>query len=73
MASRLEAATKQYGVPILISEALYSIMTPEICSLQREIDRVTVKGSNQPIRLYTVDMDTENLEPKVGKFIYFYS
>ena len=48
-------------------------MTPEICSLQREIDRVTVKGSNQPIRLYTVDMDTENLEPKVGKFIYFYT
>ena len=39
-----------------------------MASLCREIDRVTVKGSNLPIRLYTVDMDYENLEPKVGKY-----
>lgn len=29
MASRLEAATKQYGVPILISDSLYEHFSPD--------------------------------------------
>jgi class 3 adenylate cyclase len=45
MASRLEAATKQYGVPLLISGALHDIFTDDIKLLCREIDTVTVKGS----------------------------
>lgn len=45
MASRLEAATKQYGVPLLVSGAFYSVLTKEVQELCREIDRVTVKGS----------------------------
>jgi len=49
MASRLEAATKQYGVPILISGALYQIASHETKKQLRLIDRVTVKGSIQPI------------------------
>ena len=68
MASRLEAATKQYGVPLLLSEALHSLLTEDVKTLCREVDRVTVKGSNQPIRLYTVDIDCDGLEPKEGKF-----
>ena len=30
MAARLEAATKQYGVPILISSHLYQLFTDEM-------------------------------------------
>ncbi len=45
IASRLECATKQYGVPILISGELQSIMSPKIKAFTREVDRVTVKGS----------------------------
>nr|CAC81658.1 adenylyl cyclase [Tetrahymena pyriformis]CAD36506.3 adenylyl cyclase [Tetrahymena pyriformis] len=64
MAARLEAATKQYGVPLLISSDLQAYFSPEMKSFTRYIDRVTVKGSIRPIGLYTVDMDVENLPPK---------
>ena len=61
MAARLEAATKQFGVPILISGVLYNICTPETRRHLRHIDRVTVKGSIQPIDLYTCDVDYNRL------------
>lgn len=64
MAARLEAATKQYGVPLLISSDLQNYFSPEMKSYARYIDRVTVKGSIRPIGLYTVDMDVENLPQK---------
>ncbi len=54
MASRLEAATKQYGVPILISGALYKIASQETKKQLRHIDRVTVKGSVQPIGICSI-------------------
>lgn len=62
MASRLEAATKQYGVALLISGALYEVLTDEIKVICREIDTVTVKGSIQPVKLFTVDINFENLQ-----------
>ena len=71
MASRLEAATKQYGVPLLISGVLYDIFSTEIKFICREIDKVTVKGSLQPMRLYTVDLDFDNLEEKADRFQNF--
>ena len=57
MASRLEAATRQYGVDLLISEDVYDLLTPELKPFCRLIDRVTVKGSAKPIKLYTVDLN----------------
>ncbi|KAH7331499.1 hypothetical protein KP509_20G036800 [Ceratopteris richardii] len=57
MASRLEAATKQYGVVLLLSETVVSNLTKS--SLQdncRRLDRITVKGSMEPMILYTYDM-----------------
>jgi class 3 adenylate cyclase len=45
MASRLEAATRQFGVDFLLSEDLYELLTPEMKEYCRNIDRVTVKGS----------------------------
>jgi len=30
MSARLEAATKQYGVPLLISGDMYEVFSPEI-------------------------------------------
>ena len=49
MASRLEAATKQFGVPILVSGQLIEAMTPRMRTYFRQIDRVTVKGSVEPL------------------------
>lgn len=68
MASRLEAATKQYGVALLISGALHDIFSEPIKKLCREVDTVTVKGSIFPIRLFTVDINFESLEEKKDRF-----
>mmetsp|Transcript_6512 Transcript_6512/g.5800 ORF Transcript_6512/g.5800 Transcript_6512/m.5800 type:complete len:136 (+) Transcript_6512:800-1207(+) len=57
MASRLEAATKQFGVPMLISGQLYEVMTNRAQTYLRKIDVVTVKGSDVPLELYTCDVE----------------
>lgn len=54
-------------MPILISSALYDNLTAEMKAFCRNIDRVTVKGSNQPIGLYTVDLDINNISPPSDK------
>ena len=61
MASRLEAATKQFGTEILISGALRDILSNDFQKILREIDTVTVKGSIQPVRLFIVDVCIDNL------------
>ena len=61
LASRLEAATRQFGVPMLFSGQLYDILSPEMRKLTRQIDCVLVKGSKVPIRLYTIDVDLTNV------------
>lgn len=55
MAARLEAATKQYGVPILLSESFVSLLSPQKQQLCRAIDTVMVKGSRVPTTLYTIN------------------
>merc|ERR1712070_1325683 len=62
MAARLEAATKQYGVMLLLSGDLIDVCSPQMQTYCRQIDRVTVKGSEHPMPLYTVDVDPELLE-----------
>lgn len=61
LAARLEAATKQYGVPLLISHNLEACCSAGMRTLTRKIDIVTVKGSRQPMGLFTIDVDTERL------------
>ena len=63
MASRLEAATKQFGVHILISSVLYEICSQVTKSKLRRVDKVTVKGSKLPIELYTCDINPSLLKP----------
>mmetsp|Transcript_10302 Transcript_10302/g.16085 ORF Transcript_10302/g.16085 Transcript_10302/m.16085 type:complete len:327 (-) Transcript_10302:137-1117(-) len=58
LASRLEAATKQYGVMILLSEDMVALLSQSAQELLRMIDRVTVKGSIKPMELYTYDVPT---------------
>ena len=70
MASRLEAATRQFGVPILVSGMLVEIMSARTLSYLRQIDVVTVKGSIKPVELWTCDMDLnllENEQPRKTK------
>lgn len=62
LASRLEAATKQYGVNLLFSETLFDNLSNDVQKISRKIDKVTLKGSNLPLSLYTIDFDTNNLK-----------
>lgn len=63
MAARLEAATGQFETPFLLSGHLRDILSYPMQEIVREIDTVTVKGSIKPMRLYTVTIDPDGLEP----------
>jgi len=62
VASRLEAATTQFGVWVLLSHFMFNLCSSEMAAVCRLIDHVTVKGSKQPVRLYTIDLDYMQLE-----------
>ena len=66
IAARLETATNIYGVDILFSGEFYDLLSDFMKRQCRKIDIVTLKGSEKPVRLYTVDIN-KNIHP--GKMI----
>ena len=68
MAARLESSSRQYNVPLLVSGDFYEVLTKDVKNICREIDTVTVKGSIRPIRLFTVDVDVEDLAETRDRF-----
>lgn len=68
MAARLEAATGQFDVPMLLSEWFVDELSAEARQFCRKIDRVAVKGSEIPMDLWTFDIGhypTEGVPPIV--------
>ncbi len=62
LASRIEGITKQYGVPLIISEDTYNELSEKLPCLV--VDAVRLKGKQHPIKLYTpasVFLDENNL------------
>jgi hypothetical protein len=47
----VQAATKQYGVPLLISHDFATQLSEPAQQLLRLIDCVTVKGSKEPMKV----------------------
>lgn len=39
----------------------------------RNIDRVTVKGSDKPLKIYTVDMNYERITPPMNKALKYHN
>eukprot|EP00606_Chrysophyceae_sp_TOSAG23-5_P000700 GSChrysophyteH2.ASY1.ANO1.1190.1 assembled CDS len=64
MAARLETSSRQYGVPILISQNAYDLFSNETQHLCRRCDVVTVKGSEVPIGVFTYDALQDQMFPK---------
>jgi class 3 adenylate cyclase len=60
MASRLEGATKAYGTSMLITDAVYDLMT-ESRKYLRKIDCVMPEKDAKPMDLYTVDLNVKHL------------
>lgn len=58
VASRLQALTKEYGVPILISEATRVAVAGEDALEFRELDLVKVRGRMASLRIHTVNPQT---------------
>jgi len=55
MASRMMSATKQYGVTILVSQAVEELLSAPARSKLRHLDTVYVKGSSVAQRIFTFD------------------
>lgn len=64
LADSLEACTKKYGVRLLMSDAVYKILSQEFKDKCRCIDRGTLKGLKDPMYLYTLETEIANL-PKI--------
>jgi class 3 adenylate cyclase len=67
-ASRLESATKQYGVSILLSGELFDLLSEDTQMKLRLIDSVVLKGCAHPIQLYTACMREEIKGGDEGKY-----
>jgi len=65
LAARLEAATKQYGVMLLVSGDFHELLSRDARRCCRKLDVVMVKGSRKPVSLFTYDCFTTDLIPKL--------
>ncbi len=72
VSARLEQLTKEYGCDIILSEFTYSLCSDRIWV--RELDKVRVKGKNQPIGIYELVQNiAEPLDGETEKFLELYS
>jgi adenylate cyclase len=63
LAARLEGTNKEYGTKTLITESVYDkVKDAYVC---REIDLLTVKGKNQPVRIYELLQETKTAAEKL--------
>lgn len=66
MASRMMSATKQYGLFLLLSQKVESLLSLNAQNSLRHVDTVTVKGSSIQQKIFTFDM-------KVREHFFLYS
>jgi class 3 adenylate cyclase len=64
LAARLESVTKDYGVPIIISEYTYEHVKGQFPT--SELDTVTVKGKSQPVKIYGVMPSSMRRHPRAA-------
>lgn len=60
-AERLEGATKYYGVMLLMTDSFYDLLSPDVQSKCRRVDRIKVVDNPAPIDLYTYDITAFSL------------
>jgi class 3 adenylate cyclase len=57
MSEYLESSTKAYGVPLLMSEAFFRLLSPAASKYCRQVDRVKRSDTEEPFGLFTYDSD----------------
>ena len=65
MAARMEAATRQFGVSILMTRSFLKLLSETAQTHCRKVDVVTVKGSNVPMPIYTYDTFQNQVFPQL--------
>ena len=60
MADRLEAGTKVFNVPLVMSEWFVGLLSPAARAFLRRLDCIKVRGCSVPFTVYTFDMTTAN-------------
>ena len=71
LASRLEGATKQYGIDIIINESTMHGLTDD--KKVRELDFIRVKGKEKPVSVYqALDFYTEETFPNMDHVVKFF-
>ncbi|MEH2381646.1 MAG: GAF domain-containing protein [Nostoc sp.] len=71
LSSRLEAATKDYGCDILLSEFTYQLCSDRIWV--RQLDKIRVKGKHQAVNIYELISDrTTPLDANTQEFLFHY-
>lgn len=63
MSSNLEGLTKAYGIPLLLTDTVYSRLSGVGKSFCRQVDHVSLKGGREIYKLYTSDVDFAGLVP----------
>jgi adenylate cyclase len=72
LASRLESATKYYGVGVLISEFTKQELSSK--TLLREMDLLRVKGKHEPVAIFeAMDHVTEETFPSLSRGVELYA
>lgn len=64
MTARLETASRQYGVPLLMSEIFFRCLSEKAKEQCRKLDRISVKGSVQSIDIFTFDGHPDAVLPR---------
>ena len=57
MSEYLESSTKAYGVPLLLSEAFFRLLSPHASKYCRQVDRIQRSNEEGPFGLFTYDAD----------------
>ena len=60
MTEFLESSTKQYGVPLILSEPFTDMLSPSVRKYCRQINKVKL-GEDEPIGMFVYDADVESL------------
>ena len=75
LTARLQTATRAYGVDILVSRAFAECLSTDVAALLRRVDRVQLKGTADPVDIYTFDWCPQaafaNIESGIGDFATF--
>ena len=69
LSDELEASTKLFGTPLLMSGFVFDLMSDEMKAKCRQVDTVKIPGTSGQFRLFTCDLDFNlvDLEPELKK------